>query len=126
MNATLPWGNEVAVAGGQDRFKLTPEFHVEWVVDPEETGSLICMTFDEFGQIVASRENGPLVIIRDADKDGLVETVSTYCDELKNCQGLLAVSGKMYAVGEGPARRGPVPPQRRRPRRQGRPRSSRS
>ena len=102
LNATLPWGNEVSVAGAGDRFKVTPEFHVEWVVDPKDTGPLICMTFDEFGQIVAARENGPLVVIRDEDKDGLVETVSTYCEDIKNCQGLLSISGKMYAVGEGP------------------------
>jgi hypothetical protein len=102
LGATLPWGNEVTLADADGRFKVTPEFHVEWLVEPTETGSLICMTFDEFGQIIASRENGPLIIIRDEDKDGLVETVSTYCDELKNCQGLLAVSGKVYAVGDGP------------------------
>ena len=61
------------------------------------------MTFDEFGQIIASRENGPLLVIRDDDKDGLVDTVSTYCDEMKNCQGLLAVSGKMFADRRRPA-----------------------
>jgi putative heme-binding domain-containing protein len=102
LNATLPWGNEVTQAGDSGRYRITPEFHVEWVIDPKETGSLICMTFDEFGQIIAARENGPLVIIRDSDRDGLVDTVSTYCDEIKNCQGLLAVSGKIYAVGDGP------------------------
>jgi putative heme-binding domain-containing protein len=102
LGATLPWGNEVTVAGAEGRFKVTPEFHVEWIVEPKETGSLICMTFDEFGQIVASRENGPLIIVRDEDRDGLPDTVSTYCEELKNCQGLLSISGKMYAIGEGP------------------------
>ncbi|MEX0679394.1 MAG: HEAT repeat domain-containing protein [Pirellulales bacterium] len=102
LNATLPWGNEVTVGDSDGRFRVTPEFHVEWVVDPKQTGSLICMTFDEFGQIIASRENGPLVIVRDDDRDGLVDTASTYCDKLKNCQGLLAVSGKVYAVGQGP------------------------
>ncbi len=65
------------VAGETGRYRITPEFHVEWVVDPKETGSLICMTFDEFGQIIAARENGPLIIIRDTDRDGLVDTVST-------------------------------------------------
>jgi putative heme-binding domain-containing protein len=102
LNATLPWGNEVTVVGSDGRFRITPEFHVEWVVDPAETGSLISMTFDEFGQVIASRENGPLVIIRDADRDGLVDTVSTWCDKLKNCQGLLSVSGQVFAVGDGP------------------------
>jgi putative heme-binding domain-containing protein len=102
LNATLPWGNEVTVVGSDGRFRITPEFHVEWVVEPKEAGSLICMTFDEFGQIIAARENGPLVIVRDTDRDGLVDAVSTYCDEVKNCQGLLAVSGQVFAVGQGP------------------------
>ncbi len=102
LGATLPWGNAVTVAGAEGRFRVTPEFHVEWVVDPQEAGSLVCMAFDEFGQIIASRENGPLVIMRDDDKDGLVETVAEYCDTMKNCQGLLTISGKVYVVGEGP------------------------
>ncbi len=102
LGATLPWGNEVVVAGADARFKVMPEFHVEWVISPKETGSLICMTFDESGGIIASRENGPLIVIRDDDKDGLVETVSTYCEDVKNCQGLLVLGGKTYAVGQGP------------------------
>ncbi len=102
LGSTLPWGNEVTVAGAEGRFRVTPEFHVEWVIDPEDTGSLICMAFDEFGQIIASRENGPLIVIRDDDKDGMVETVAPFCDEMKNCHGLLPISGKVYAIGEGP------------------------
>jgi putative heme-binding domain-containing protein len=102
MGATLPWGKDVMVASEQGRFKLLPHFRVEWVIDPKDTGSLIGMTFDEFGQIVASRENGPLLLIRDEDRDGVVDTVSTYCDEVKNCQGLLSVSGRVFAIGQGP------------------------
>jgi HEAT repeat protein len=102
LGATLPWGNEVSVAGADGRFKVTPEFHVEWVIDPKETGSLVCMAFDEFGQILAARENGPLLVIRDDDKDGLVDTVATHCDTIKNCQGILPISGKIFVVAEGP------------------------
>ena len=102
MGATLPWGNEVTVMGEKGRFKLQPQFGVEWVIDPKQTGSLIAMTFDEFGQIVASRENGPLVLIRDDDRDGVLDTVSTFCDEVRGCQGLLTVSGNVYAMGQGP------------------------
>ncbi len=102
MGATLPWGNEVTVSGEKGRFKLLPQFSVEWVIDPKQTGSLIAMTFDEFGQIIASRENGPLILIRDDDRDGVLDTVSTYCDEVKGCQGLLTVSGNVFAIGQGP------------------------
>ena len=75
---------------------------MEWVIDPKDTGSLIAMTFDEFGQIIASRENGPLILIRDENKDGLLDTVTTLCDQVKNCQGILAVSGRVFVIGEGP------------------------
>ncbi len=102
LNATLPWGNEVNESNATGRFRVLPEFHVEWVVEPKETGSLIAMTFDEFGQIIAARENGPLVLIRDGNHDGLLESVTTLCDQVKNCQGILAVSGRVFVIGEGP------------------------
>ena len=60
------------------------------------------MTFNEWGEIIGSQEGGGLVAIVDADQDGLVETVAPYCDKLKNCQGMLALNGQIFAVGEGP------------------------
>ena len=106
LNATLPWGNEVTTVNAAGRFRVLPEFHVEWVIDPKDTGSLIAMTFDEFGQIIGARENGPLVLIRDENKDGLLDTVTTLCDKVKNCQGILAVSGRVCSsIGEGPKAR---------------------
>ncbi len=102
LNSTLPWGNEVSVVNAAGRFRVLPEFHVEWVLDPKDTGSVIAMTFDEFGQIIAARENGPLILIRDDNKDGLLDTVTTLCDKVKNCQGILAVSGRVFVIGEGP------------------------
>lgn len=102
LGATLPWGNEVVLPENSGRFKVLPQFQVEWLIEPKDAGSLIAMVFDEFGQIIAARENGPIVLIQDNDKDGLVETVSTFCDEVKNCQGLLCISGRVFATGEGP------------------------
>lgn len=99
---TLPWGNEVQLAGRQERFHVLPEFRVEWVIAPKDTGSLIAMTFNEFGQIVASREGGGLLLVTDANRDGVHDQVSPYCDEVKNCQGLLALNGRVYATGDGP------------------------
>ena len=102
LGATLPWGNEVQLAGDRGRFKTTPEFEVEWVLTPEQTGSLIAMAFNEFGQIVASRENGPLLLITDRNRDGVHDTVSTYCNQVRNCQGILAINGSLLVVGGGP------------------------
>ncbi|MEK6249463.1 MAG: HEAT repeat domain-containing protein, partial [Planctomycetales bacterium] len=84
------------------RFKVTREFRVEWVVRPEDSGSLIALSFDEFGNIIASQEGGPLLLIRDADNDGIPERVTTYCEDVKNCQGILAMNGKVLVTADGP------------------------
>jgi putative membrane-bound dehydrogenase-like protein len=102
VGATLPWGNEVTVAGAQERFKLLPKFRVESVIDSKDAGSLVAMTFDEFGQIIAARENGPLILVRDQDRNGTLDTVSTFSDDIKGAQGVLSVSGKIFAIGSGP------------------------
>jgi len=102
LGSTLPWGSEIVMPGGNERFKVNPEFRVEWVIEAKQTGSLISMAFDEFGQIIASRENGSLIIVRDANKDGLLDSVETYCDQVKNCQGILSISGRTFVTGDGP------------------------
>jgi putative heme-binding domain-containing protein len=103
IGATLPWGNEVKLAGKNGgRFRVPKQFSVEWVIAPKDSGSLIAMTFNEFGQILASREGGPLLLIIDKDKDGLVETVTTFSDKVKNCQGILALNGSVFVTGDGP------------------------
>lgn len=101
---TSPWSDDVQVAEGASsgRFKLPPNFSVRLVADPEETGSLIAMTFNERGEIIASRERGPLLLIRDEDGDGAPETVHVYSEQMTSCQGILALNGDVYAVGDGP------------------------
>lgn len=104
---TEPWANQVAGDHGEEgRFLLGADFRVEQVISPEESGSLIAMAFNEWGEILASREGGPLLLIVDRDHDGLVETVTTYCDQVKSCQGVLALNGQVFAVGEGPQGQG--------------------
>ncbi|MEX0714140.1 MAG: heme-binding protein, partial [Pirellulales bacterium] len=103
FGSTPPWTNQVAGdGGGAGRFILPAEFRVEQVVSPEQTGSLLAMAFNEWGDIIASREGGALIAIVDEDRDGVVETASTYCDVVKNCQGILALNGEVFAIGEGP------------------------
>ncbi len=102
LGMTLPWGNEVKPPASTGRFQVKPGFRVERVVSPKITGSLIAMTFNEFGQVIASRENGPLLLISDRDRDGVLDAVSVYCDKVKNCQGLLALNGTLFAIGDGP------------------------
>ena len=101
---TAPWFDQVKVDDGTQatRFTLSPEFRIEKILPNEQTGSLVAMTFNERGEIIASRERGPLELLRDEDGDGVHDTVVTYGEEVKNCQGILALNGMVFAVGDGP------------------------
>jgi putative heme-binding domain-containing protein len=106
LGRTPPWDRAEAVAVEQtqsyQRFEVAEEFQVQQIVDEEKTGSLIAMTFNEFGQIIASREGGPLLLIVDSNRDQVPDQVRVYCDQVKNCQGILALNGEVYVTGEGP------------------------
>ncbi len=85
------------------RFSPLAGFKVEEVVKPGSTGSLVTMVFNEDGDILASRERGPLLLIQDKDHDGQFETVSTFCDKVSNCQGILPLGEHVFVIGEGPS-----------------------
>ena len=99
-----PWLDEVQMAGGNvsGRFSIAKEFRVEPVADPQETGSLLTMAFNEFGEIFAAREAGPLLLLRSETKNGLPNKASVYCDQVKNIQGILPLNGQVFVVGAGP------------------------
>src|SRR5690606_10963554 len=63
--------------------------------------SLITMTFNELGQILAGREGGPLLLIY-PERGGRNWSVRTYCEDVKNCQGILALNGDVYVTADGP------------------------
>ncbi|MEX2317405.1 MAG: HEAT repeat domain-containing protein [Pirellulales bacterium] len=102
LGGALPWGDEVVIAEEGARFLVDQEFSVERIITDEQAGSLIAMTFNASGDILASREGGGIVLIRDTNRDGKPETVTTYCDQVKNVQGMLSLGTRVYAVGEGP------------------------
>jgi putative heme-binding domain-containing protein len=99
-----PWLDEVQLAGGNvsGRFTAPKEFRVEPVATPQETGSLLTMAFNEFGEILAAREGGPLLLLRSAKKGGLPSKATVYCDQVKNIQGILPLNGQVFVVGAGP------------------------
>jgi putative heme-binding domain-containing protein len=98
-----PWLDEMQLAGGGGgRFKISEEFRVEPVASPQDTGSLIAMAFNEFGDILASRESGPLLIVRSAKPGAPPSKVSVYCDQVKSIQGILPLNGQVFVVGVGP------------------------
>ena len=92
--ADAPAGNSVP--------RNDEQFVVEQVLDSETTGSLLAMTFNEFGHVVAAREQGGVVLIYDANHDGLVDQVRVASDQLKDCRGLLCLNGDLFATGQGP------------------------
>jgi len=93
---------EVVKETTDERFRINPEFRVERIISDEQAGSLISMTFNEFGQILAGRENGPLLLIADTNNDEIADRVTVYCDKVKNCQGIMALNGEVYVTADGP------------------------
>jgi putative heme-binding domain-containing protein len=101
---TPPWHDNVRTTDGSTpgRFKLPRDFRVERVVAPQQTGSLVAMAFDEWGNIIASREGDHLQLIEDRDNDGRFETVKPLNNKIRNCQGILPLNREVFVVGEGP------------------------
>lgn len=107
LGATAPWDRreEVPVANEvhrNERFDISPEFEVQQIFTGETVGSLIACTFNEFGNLLASREGGPLLMVFDSDGDKQLDKVRTYCDRVKSCQGILALNGEVFVTADGP------------------------
>ncbi|MFO1062851.1 MAG: PQQ-dependent sugar dehydrogenase [Pirellulales bacterium] len=105
LGETAPWDRREEVKPEQtsenERFRVASDFSVEEVLSNEQTGSITAMAFNEFGHIVAAQEGGPLLLIYDTNKDDKVDKVRTYCDSVKNIQGILPLNGDVYVTGAG-------------------------
>jgi putative heme-binding domain-containing protein len=107
LGDTVPWDRGEDVAETQNhqhsqRFQVQSGFRVQRVLDDEQVGSLIAMTFNEFGHIIASREGEGLLLIFDRNNDGIPEEVRKYGDQVKNVQGILPLNGEVFVTGDGP------------------------
>jgi putative heme-binding domain-containing protein len=106
LGDTSPWDLAENVASDErersERFNVPEDFEVRRIIDEDKTGSLIAFTFNEFGQIIASRENGPLLLFHDERGRREWSLSRVYCDKVTNCQGILALNGDVYVTGEGP------------------------
>ena len=89
------------VPAEESRFRILPGFAIQEVLSAEKTGALISMTFNEFGNIIASKEGGDLMLIYDSNDDGVVDAQRVYNDTIKNVQGILPLNGEVFVVGEG-------------------------
>lgn len=107
LGETVPWDREKTVAvetekEQTERFQIQRGFGVQRVLNDEQVGSVIAMAFDEFGHVVLSQEQGPLLIVVDRDDDGIPEDVRTYCDKVESVQGILPLNGEVFVTGKGP------------------------
>lgn len=107
LGETVPWDREenvtVEYAKEQtERFQIQRGFGVQRVLNDDQVGSVIAMAFDEFGHVVLSQEQGPLLIAVDRDDDGVPEDVRTYCDQVESVQGILPLNGDVFVTGKGP------------------------
>ena len=92
----------LAGGGTASRFRTLKEFDVEQLLTAEQTGSIIAIAFNEFGEMLASREQGPLLLIRDTDHDGKLDTPVVFCDKVESSQGILPLNGQVFVTGAGP------------------------
>ena len=92
----------VRLPASGEQLEVPREFELEQVAGHRDVGSLIAMTFNEFGHIIASKENGSLLLLYGNNEDGSFSKVREYADGVKNCQGILAVNGAVYVTGQGP------------------------
>jgi putative membrane-bound dehydrogenase-like protein len=104
LGVAKPWLDNITADDGSStrRFTVAKDFRIERVVSPLDTGSLLTFTFNEWGEIYAAREGGPILLIVDTNNDGAPDKVSEFCTTVTSCQGLLALNGQVYAIGFGP------------------------
>lgn len=86
----------------RQKIRVIKGFQVQHIVGGDQTGSLIALAFNDKRQIIASRENGPLLVIDDRNRNDIPEEVRIYCDEVQGCQGILPIGDALYVVGKGP------------------------
>jgi putative membrane-bound dehydrogenase-like protein len=107
LGQTAPWDIREQVTENEsdlstERFKIDRQFDVQELLDDKATGSLISVAFNEFGHILAGRADGPLLLLYDSNDDGQPDKVKTYCEKVKNCQGILALNGDVFVTADGP------------------------
>ncbi len=91
-------GKETAI---EKKFNLPEDFEVKQILD-STVGSLIALEFNEFGQLIISREGGKLLLADLSQSQSGEVVVRKYCDAIENVQGILPLNGDVYVTGSGP------------------------
>ncbi len=106
LGETAPWDRREEVSptstSENQRFRISSEFAVEEILGDDVTGSLVNLAFNEFGHMIAAQEQGPLLLLYDSDKDGVIDKKRDYCDLVQGIQGILPLNGDVYVSGLGP------------------------
>ncbi len=106
LGETAPWDRREEVSptntSENQRFRISSEFAVQEILGDDVTGSLVNLAFNEFGHMIAAQEDGPLLLLYDSDKDGVVDKKRDYCDLVTGIQGILPLNGDVYVTGLGP------------------------
>lgn len=106
LGQTAPWDRREEAdpqrLSENQRFRIAKNFAVDEILGDDVTGSLVNMTFNEFGHVIAAQEGGPLLLIYDSNKDGVVDKVREYCDLVDGIQGIMALNGDVFVTGMGP------------------------
>ena len=61
IEASQP-GPEDTATTSEPKFELNPEFRIDPILSGDESGSIIAMAFDEFGNLIFSEEGGTLKV----------------------------------------------------------------
>ncbi len=85
------------------RFKIDSEFEVQQVMSDGETGSVIAMAFNEFGQLILSQEGGPLMLADVTRPPGSAGRIRVLCPQVNSCQGILPLNGSVFVTAAGPS-----------------------
>ena len=86
-----------------NRFELDSEFVIEQVLASQVAGPIVAMEFNEFGKLLFSRKDGPLMIADLTLAANEPGRVRVYCDKVKSCGGILPINGEVYVTGDGPS-----------------------
>lgn len=105
LGETAPWDHreevEATKTSEHSRFQVNSEFAVDEILGNEVVGSLVTMAFNEFGHLIAAQEGGPLLLIYDSDKNGVLDKTRVYCEQVQYIQGILPINGDVFVCGEG-------------------------
>lgn len=87
----------------EGQYQLEPEFKLQKILSGDQTGSIIAIAFNEFGNLVFSKEGGPLMVANLTLAPEHPERVTVLCDQVTSCQGILPLNGDVYVTGDGPS-----------------------